>query len=96
MNTLPATAFTVIIDANESNFSTSAKNYMIAKLFTYPYSEIMARKDDTPVAGYSLYSWGSQESNTWHEIGTIPEPTGGVLILVGVAALALRRRQRRK
>ncbi len=95
--TLPDTAFAVIIDANESTFSTSAKNYMIAKSYFGGGKEIIAR-DDTTYSKYSwsAYFWRSQENNTWHEIGTIPEPTGGVLILVGVAALALRRRQRRK
>jgi len=43
-------------------------------------------------------SWGSQYDNTktagaWSSAGAVPEPTSGLLMLVGLAGLALRRRR---
>ena len=43
-----------------------------------------------PASGNLVMGFGSQASNTWQ---AIPEPTSGLLMLVGLAGLALRRRR---
>ena len=81
--------FAVIFDSSSIE---TANNYMIAQT---------SDKTQTLSAGtiknnYSSYThnldWGSQAEagNSWV---AIPEPTSGVLMLVGVAALALRRKR---
>ncbi len=44
-----------------------------------------------PATGALNMGFGSQASNTWTE--TVPEPTTGLLMLIGLAGLALRRKQ---
>ena len=44
-------------------------------------------------------SWGSQYDNTtvpgsWNSAASVPEPTSGLLLILGVAGLALRRKQK--
>ena len=83
--------FAVILDG--TTFKDS-KNYMIAQ--TTAGTQVLTQKT-TSNAEYNnmksvYFEWGSQKGNTWHAIGTIPEPTSGLLLLVGVAALALRRK----
>ena len=39
------------------------------------------------------FHFGSQENNKWYQIGTVPEPTSGILLALGVAALALKRKK---
>ena len=77
--------FAVILDG--TSWST-AKNYMF----------IESSSEGTIKTYYNTghsdtFHFGSQENNTWYAIGTVPEPTSGLLLLVGVAALALRRKK---
>ncbi len=44
-----------------------------------------------PATGALNMGFGSQASNTWSEV--VPEPTTGLLMLIGLAGLALRRKQ---
>lgn len=74
--------FVIILDALELS---SAKNYMIAQDST-------GNKELSKTAGASgamTFSYGPQAENTWT---AIPEPTSGLLMLLGVAGLALKRK----
>jgi len=46
---------------------------------------------NAPESGALNMSFGTQASNTWT---AVPEPTSGLLLLLGVAGLALRRKQK--
>lgn len=72
------TAFAVIIDASDP---ASMQNYIIT-------SEVSASW--TSGTGAKVLGFGSQASATWT---AVPEPTSGLLMLLGMAGLALRRRR---
>ncbi len=77
-------AFLVIVDDTQSHF-------LVAQ---YGGKDILSK---TVAAGASTaynFTFGSQASNanTWQTIA-VPEPTSGLLMLLGVAGLALRRRR---
>ena len=74
--------FVLILDAADL---ASAKNYMIAKTS----SGKTELSKSAPTNGSMLFSYGSQASNTWQ---AIPEPTSAMLLVLGVAALALKRK----
>ncbi len=45
-------------------------------------------------SGTTTFDFGSQANNSWYAIGTaIPEPTSGLLLVLGAATLALKRRR---
>lgn len=78
------TGFVVIFDS--ADYAT-AENYMIAQNASGA-QELTATW--TGPSGAKSLAFGSQAANTWH---AIPEPTSGLLMLVGLAGLALRRRR---
>ena len=83
-------AFAIILDTSVENMA-KAKNYMVAKV-NGTGDEVITKHFTT--AGNQPFSWGNQQSttaNTWTSIA--PEPTSGLLLLIGVAGLALRRRR---
>ena len=49
-------------------------------------------KDNDPLAAFD-FSKGSFQANTSMPVAPIPEPTSGLLLLLGVAGMALRRRR---
>ena len=74
-------AYAVILDGSTAN----AENYLTT-----------AAKDATvSAAGLANFSYGSMASLTWNEVPTadIPEPTSSLLLLLGVAGLALKRKR---
>ena len=75
--------FMLILDAADL---ASAKNYMIAKTSTGETE--LSRTAGT--SGAMSFGFGNQSSNTWQ---AIPEPTSAMLLVLGVAALALRRKR---
>lgn len=46
-----------------------------------------------PASGSLAMAFGTQASNTWNTMAAVPEPTSGLLMLVGLAGLALRRKR---
>ena len=86
--------FAVILDGK--SFS-DAKNYMIAQTTVGDeVKEVLTQKTTSNYDGSGMgtlyFDWGSQENNSWYKIGTVPEPTSGILLALGVAALALKRK----
>ena len=53
----------------------------------------LAGADDTASIKWGNNSTASQASGAWSSAGAVPEPTSGLLMLVGLAGLALRRRR---
>ena len=80
-NTL--SAFLIIVDDAQAN-------YLVAQ---NGGSDIMTKTVSSGSSAYS-FAFGSQatNANTWQAIA-VPEPTSGLLMLVGLAGLALRRRR---
>ncbi len=77
--------FAVIFDGASLD---KASNYMFLE------SSIEGTISTTHNVGYSnTFHFGSQANNSWYELGTVPEPTSGILLALGVAALALKRKQ---
>ena len=78
--------FAVILDGTTWS---AASNYMFletsAEGMIYTYNN----------KGHSdTFNFGSQANNTWYAIGTaIPEPTSGLLLVLGMATLALKRKR---
>jgi len=73
-----ATYYTIIFNGNIAD----ATHYMITP-------EVTA---SVPANGMLRMVFGSQAGNTWQAM-TVPEPTSGLMILLGMAGLALRRKQ---
>lgn len=68
---------------------TDASHFYLTSTKTF---DTMSGADDS-----TKVSWGSQFDNTktavaWSSVGSVPKPTSGLLMLVGLAGLALRRR----
>ena len=74
--------FAIILDSLDL---ATAKNYMIAQ--TARGDQILTKTAGT--SGAMTFSYGSQANNTWQPV---PEPTSGLMILLGMAGLALRRK----
>lgn len=71
------TAWTIILDSTDP---ATAQNYMFAEKLNAGVNNSLKL----------VVAAGSQASNTWVPV---PEPTSGLLMLVGLGALALRRRR---
>ncbi len=81
------TAFAVVVDSTDL---ASAQNYFLAGGGTEKTATF------TSATGIKTLGWGSQATITqaaggWTSV--VPEPTSGLLMLLGVAGLALRRRR---
>ena len=79
--------FAVILDGTSWD---TASNYMFLEASSEGVINTYYNK------GHSdTFHFGSQESNSWTPIGSsvVPEPTSGLLLLVGLSALALRRKK---
>ena len=74
-------AYAIILDGSTA----TADNYMATA----------AKNATVSAAGVAQFAYGSMASLSWNEVPTadIPEPTSGLLLLVGVAGLALRRKK---
>ena len=76
-------AYAVIFDTETI---TDSSNYIVTSVAsaTTPASSASVNK---------AFNIGSQTSATWYATSSVPEPTSGLLLLLGVAGLALRRRR---
>ena len=83
--------FAVILDGTSFD---DAENYMIAR--TTAGKEVLTLETNSNAESTNMkdvyFEWGSQANNSWYKIGTVPEPTSGILLALGVAALALKRK----
>ena len=81
--------FAVIFDSTTLD---AASNYMFLEAASNGEDGLITTSHNQP--GYSAtFEFGSQANNKWYQIGTVPEPTSGILLALGVAALALKRKQ---
>lgn len=74
-------AFVVLIDGLDP---ATAGNYMITDSKSVSF---------TSATGTQTLRYASQAGNTW-QTASVPEPTSAMLIVLGIAALALRRKQK--
>ena len=80
--------FAIIVDASDVS---AAKYFQVAKANGTGDAVLTKNFGAT---GNQSYVWGSQTSNTaWTKITNVPEPTSAMLMLLGMAGLALRRRR---
>ncbi len=59
---------------------------------------VVEKANTVPKSGNALFAFGSQATasaaaGAWHAVAPIPEPTSGILLLVGGALLTLRRKR---
>ena len=94
------TAFAVLFDAKSSTEITrESTKYLVLNLPQETYTHYEDEKNKKGIIGYSYQFYNgsaatlaSNESN-WGTFGVVPEPTSGVMLLLGVAALALKRKR---
>ena len=75
------TAFAVIFDAESQD---KATNYMVTKEVT---------KNVNAMGASVAFGFGTQAASTWTSTSAVPEPTSGLLLLLGMAGLALKRKR---
>ena len=82
------TFFAVVFDDTVANFDDDTKFYV-------SNTKTGSTKSDSSTQSLSLLfssqATNSQNSNNWYSV--VPEPTSGLLMLLGMAGLALRRRR---
>ena len=95
------TAFAVLFDAKSSTEITrdSTKYLVLNDLQQQTYPHYADPETKKVITGYSYQFYhGSaatlaSNENNWGTFGVVPEPTSGVMLLLGVAALALKRKR---
>lgn len=80
-------AFMVIFDAADA---ADASNYLVAKA-NGTGDAVLTKTFGT--TGDQTFGWNSQAANTAWKTTAVPEPTSGLLLLLGMAGLALKRKR---
>ena len=84
------TAFFVVFDS--ASPSAGSANYAVVSGATGLTKTVGATSASVTFAGANQATFLNNSSN-WSSYGSVPEPTSGLLMLLGVAGLALRRRR---
>ena len=80
-------AYVVVIDGDNAFIS----SIVTGEAPAISYKQLnFALKDDSQAAAFST---GTFSSGGWYSTGSVPEPTSGLLLLLGVAGLALKRKR---
>ena len=69
---------------------TESSNYIIAQGSGATVNGVNTK--DSSTSQNASFMFGSQASQTWYAVA-VPEPTSGLLMLLGMAGLALRRKR---
>ena len=84
-----------LVGGTSYNFFFTATQTVDGKdyVFTSAEKTIAAQATSTPTIGFGNQATASQAPGAW-AAADVPEPTSGLLLLLGVAGLALRRKQK--
>ena len=96
----------IAVGTTAARWNSSFGNYSAGENYTYytvifdnaidaadAYMITTEKTASVPSSGSMMMAFGTQASNTWNTMAAVPEPTSGLLMLVGLAGLALRRRR---
>ena len=96
----------IAVGTTAARWNTTFGNYTTGDVYTYytvildgaidaadAYMITAEKTASVPSSGSMMMAFGTQASNTWNEMASVPEPTSGLLLLLGVAGLALKRKR---
>ena len=92
-STAAGQAFSIIVtDKNVDSLAGYEGNYVL--ITATSGDAFMNPGSGNPVAQFtSEVGFGGATGNNWQTMGAVPEPTSGLLLLLGVAGLALKRKR---
>ena len=86
------TAFAILFDAkNVSDITSESTKYLV--LAGSQMTQTITSSDIIKQFTHSSAGTVASNESSWRTFGVVPEPTSGVMLLLGVAALALKRKR---